>query len=880
MAVVAREIRKAKKFKAEPAFKKWLPYSQHVTDHVISTINGEFLTIFKLRGRTHDCASDADLLRWHRDLNYLFKQVSDEHVKYWTHQHHREVHDYPETEWKLAFARHFDNSYRQTFRSKPLMVNDLYLTVVYNPIGDIAQKVFSKFDRVSRQDLVDMQAEALHALDEISSQVLHNFSAYGIQRLGIYYRDGRGEVVREAGEDDESWLEATGLDAEAFEVDPEDLLAPAIEPNSSKEALAADEQIRNARAFSTALEWLSFLCNGEWTPVPVCRSQIREYLMENRPVSSMWGDVLQRRMIDRVDYMAGVEIVDYPDDETEPGQLNLLMEADFEYLLTQSFCPMSLGAAQDFLSKQQLSMLETRDKGRSQIQQLADAEDDVTSRRFVMGFHHATVHVWADSAKEVQKLARKVRGIMTQCGIKAGSVGLAAEAAFYATFPGNHALIPRPVPINSWNFLDFSSFHGFMSGKPNNNPWGPAVTMFKTTAGTPLFFNWHVTTMEEYSFGKRPPGNTLILGRVGAGKTTLLNALLTQSTKFNPRMFCYDKDRGMMPLVAALEGRYTVLKEGERTGWQPIQLEPTKANVAMVKRLLRVCAEITNGAPIDQNYVEQLGAAVDHVMVSGTIPKELRTMTAILRQVPLPARTSADQKLGLAELLRPWCNGGEHGWLFDNPADTLTFDTHDVFGFDLTDFIVAPDQPAPAARTPLLMYLFYRVRQSIDGTRRVIQVFDEFAQYLDDPYMDIEVKRGLKTDRKKDCIYVFSTQEPNDALESRIGKTITQQCVNKILLENPDADPDDYIKGLNLTPAEFQAFLAIPEFSRQFLVKQGSQSAMAMMDLRGMEKAISILSGTPDNADRLENIIAALGDSRPEVWLPKYWDAVLSKRSN
>ncbi|MCT7013895.1 AAA family ATPase, partial [Salmonella enterica] len=63
--------------------------------------------------------------------------------------------------------------------------------------------------------------------------------------------------------------------------------------------------------------------------------------------------------------------------------------------------------------------------------------------------------------------------------------------------------------------------------------------------------------MEEQSFGKRPPGHTLILGQTGAGKTTLLNALITQSSKFEPRVICYDKDRGMMPLVTSLEGRYT-----------------------------------------------------------------------------------------------------------------------------------------------------------------------------------------------------------------------------------------------------------------------------------------------------------------------------------
>jgi type IV secretion system protein VirB4 len=53
-------------------------------------------------------------------------------------------------------------------------------------------------------------------------------------------------------------------------------------------------------------------------------------------------------------------------------------------------------------------------------------------------------------------------------------------------------------------------------------------------------------------------------------------------------VICYDKDQGMMPLVTSLEGRYTVLREGESTGWQPAQIEPTTANVAMVKRLIRL----------------------------------------------------------------------------------------------------------------------------------------------------------------------------------------------------------------------------------------------------------------------------------------------------
>jgi len=52
----------------------------------------------------------------------------------------------------------------------------------------------------------------------------------------------------------------------------------------------------------------------------------------------------------------------------------------------------------------------------------------------------------------------------------------------------------------------------------------------------------------------------------------------------------------------------------------------------------------------------------------------------------------------------------------------------------------------------MLSYLFYRIRKSIDGKQPSLMVFDEFAQYLKDPVLEAEIKRGLKTDRKKYCL--------------------------------------------------------------------------------------------------------------------------------
>ncbi|MGV1121199.1 MULTISPECIES: VirB4 family type IV secretion/conjugal transfer ATPase [Xanthomonas translucens group] len=867
MAVTAREIKhdEALRFRKEPSLKKYIPYSYHVTDHVISTVGGEYLSVFKIRGRTHSCASNADLVHWHRDLNQMLKSIGNEHVKFWQHIHHRRVSEYRHAEFPSTFARMFDDNYGQSFSDVPLMVNDLYLTVLYNPVGDLTQKMLARFERPNAEALRELQADALASLEEIVDQLMGSMRPYGIERLGIYYRDERGAIVSGG----------TG-EIEGDDDDEGDLLAEVeIAP-----AQASAPETRHQYAFSTALEWLGFLANGQWSPVPVCKDRIQTYLMHNRPVSSFWGDVLQLRSDDEVFYSAAIEVRDY-DEATEPGQLNTLMEADFEFVLTQSFCCMSMQAARTFLTNQQKSMLETRDPSQSQIHGITAARDDVVSRRFIMGWHHLTLHVYGQTPKEAQQRARKARVMMNTCALIASPVGLASEAAYFAMLPGNQAWIPRPVPINSWNFLSFASFHNFMTGKPANNPWGEAVMLFKTVAGTPLFFNFHMTPEDEDSRGKRPPGSTLILGRIGSGKTTVLDALLTEATKFSPRMFIWDKDQGMYPMVKALGGRYTILRESEPSGFQPLQIAPNKRNIAFAKRLVRVLAETSLGSPIEHSDIEGISAAVEALMgEESLIPIELRNMTTLVQQLPNPYRTGTDDRPTLAALLKPWTRDGEHGWLFDNDRDLIDVTTHDINAFDITEFIVGKDQPQPPARTPMLLYLLYRVRESIDGSRACIQVFDEFAQYLDDPTMDLEIKRGVKTDRKKDCLYVFSTQEPNDALESRIGKTIMQAVVTKILLENPDADPDDYIKGLKLTPSEYQALVTIPENSRQFLIKQGSQSTLAQMKLVGMDREISVLSGTPDNAERLRRIIDQEGTDDPDIWLPKYWDAVLGAKTS
>jgi type IV secretion system protein VirB4 len=851
-------VKKRPSFRKEASVSdKYIQYSYHLTDHVISMKSGDLVSVFMIDGRTHDCASDSELINWHKDLNTLVKTVGTDQVEIWSHEHHHESTEYPEGKFSKTFPKLFDKYYRKILGDKKQLVTDLYLTVVYKQIGDKAQKFLSKFERPSKDDIQRMQDDALESIEDISDQLMESMKPYGIQRLGIYYRDSKGEEITSLSESEK---------AELLKVNKFDLFDEQV----SIEEETTD--FKNQHAFSKALEFLSFLCNMEWSLVPVCRDRISTYLMQNRTVSPVWGDVIQVRTIDHDFYTTAIEIRDY-EKETEPGALNLIKESDFEYLLTQSFSCIAESSAMTLLSHQEASLNETKDRGVSQILELGEAMDQLKARSFVMGYHHATVHVWDRSQHEVQRKARKMKVMMQQCGIVAGNVGLASEAAYFAKLPGNQQWAPRPVPINSWNFLHFSPFHNFLRGKPDQNPWGPAMTLYRSVSGSPIYMSPHVTPLGINSFRKRPPGHILMTGMTGEGKTTQLNAILAQATKFNPRIIAFDRDQGMQPFICSVGGEYRVLRQGMSSGFSPAQIEPTFRNIAMVKRLLTVCVEQTNNGPVENpESAVNLSEAVDAVMgPESQVPRESRDISQIYGYV-------TDEKMRV--LLHEWTRQGEHGWLFDNPKDVLDLNENDYFGFDLTEFLVAEDEVQPPTRTPLLMYLMSRVRDAIDGTRHFMQVFDEFHAYLDDPVLVRDIKRGIKTDRKKDCIYVFATQEPNDALASKIGRTVMSQTPTKFCLRDPEGVRGDY---RFLSDAEFNALKSIPENSRQFLLKQGQKSALATFnlyppsrsdaDIEVFDRIISVLSGEPQNAEIVESLVAKHGNN-PDAWLPEYWQTV------
>jgi len=68
------------------------------------------------------------------------------------------------------------------------------------------------------------------------------------------------------------------------------------------------------------------------------------------------------------------------------------------------------------------------------------------------------------------------------------------------------------------------------------------------------------------------------------------------------------------------------------------------------------------------------------------------------------------------------------------------------------------------------------------------------------------------------------------------------------------------------------------EESRMFLIKQGHQSMIGRLDLRGFDDELAIFSGSLDNIELLDEIIVQVGEN-PKDWLPVFHDRRKARKS-
>ncbi|NYT79235.1 VirB4 family type IV secretion/conjugal transfer ATPase [Alcaligenaceae bacterium] len=785
----------------------YVPYLHHVTDKIIASDNHEYLAVIKIGGRSADAASLADQHEWVEALHNVLRGLPFGKLGLYSHVIRRHVSEYPESHFPQPFAKQFDDNYRATFDSHGLMINELYLTVLIHPVSDALLGTVASLEKADPQRLAAWQAESIEDVNAALRALMAGFHRYDAQVLSI-------------------------VDREGF-------------------------------AFSEPAEFFAYLLSGQWQQVPVTRDYLYETLPSARPIFSRYGALGELRSVDDTRRFGMIEVRDYPE-EMRPGHLDPLMSSPHEFILTQSWGSFTGAAAKGITKRHRKLLIDSNDDAPGQLKQLSDVIESLTAGSLGLGDHHATLLIWGNDPETLRRSMANSIALLAERAIITKTLERGLEAAFWAQLPGNWQWRTRPVPITSYNLLDLSSFHNQLTGKPTGNPWGPAVTMFKTHTGSPYFFNYHSSLEEVDEEGKRRPGNTLIIGQTGTGKTVLQGMLLTQAQKFGATAVIYDKDEGMHVLVLALRGQYFTLKLGAATGWNPFQMEPTRRNVAFMRRLVTFLAEL-RGEPVTTAQAEQITKAIGQMVALHELHN--RSLSTLNTLLPNPYTETGPSSVHAR--LTAWCRGGEYGWVFDNPSDQLNLAApaghNPIFGFDLTELL--DDAKVRAAAT---MYLQHRVQGLHDG-RRIINLIDECQHPLQDAHFQADMQDAARTIRKKNGVMALSTQEPEAIAANPIGSSLIQQSATLIFLPNPKAKRETYINHFGLTESEFKLVKDLGEASRRFVIKQGANVTVAELDLSQCEDALLVFSGSSDMAELAQATIAQNGED-PHNWLPMYLD--------
>jgi type IV secretion system protein VirB4 len=779
---------------------RFVPFSSLVSAHDVITRGGDYLRVWRLDGVAFECADEHLIAERHEALCSLLRNLAGGQWAVWTHRLHRLVGDALQDPAAPGFARDLSLAYHAKLGECRMMSNELYLTLVYRPNISRLSRALQSTQR-SRAAIAEAQADALRIMEERSALVGRVLRGFGPQLLGSRTHGGR--------------------------------------------------------RYSEVAEFLGYLVNGCWRPVPLAAGPLYRTLPTAR--LSFGGEKLELRHGDRHRCAALVDIKEYAD-AVEPGILNALLYEDSEFIETQSFSILPRREALRALTLQRDQLIASDDVVASQIADMDLALNELGDGQFCMGEYHYSLVVFGNDgegslADAGRRAAQAIGAVGEASSLQMSPVDLVADAAWFAQMPGNWQWRPRESKLSSRAFAALASGHNFARGKRDGNPWGEALALLRTPSGQPFYLNLHSSPYGEDSADKKLPGNTLIIGSTGVGKTTLEMFLLTLTRKWDPapRLVLFDLDRGCEIAIRALGGRYLTLEAGKPTQLNPLQRDPTPARIQFWEQLIRTCIETTALPllPADER------AIADAVKAVAMMPPALRRFSTVRQNLPKAGENSLYERLGR------WCEGGALGWVFDQADDQLLdLDTASVIGFDTTEFLDLPE-----VRTPVMLYLLHVMDELVNG-ERLIYVISEFWKALDHEIFSDFAKQKQKTIRKQNGLGIFDTQSPSDVLRHPIGRTMVEQSVTKIFLANPEAVREEYVEGFGLSEAEFGIVRSLgAQGGRRFLVKQGHASAICELDLSGLDDFVTVLSATTDNVALLDTVRERHGKD-PFQWLP------------
>lgn len=402
----------------------------------------------------------------------------------------------------------------------------------------------------------------------------------------------------------------------------------------------------------------------------------------------------------------------------------------------------------------------------------------------------------SDPEKLAPAAAKAEECLLLSGGSVVEQTGFSALFSWLSIIPGNSkAYSLWTQRVSNENYADMS----WLFGPPVGERWNShldaeCLTVLESRLGTQYGLNLHRSP----SGGRPESGHFMVTGKPRSGKSFLSASVLEQYQKYGPFTVVFDTTSGFRILTERFGGAYFQIgrRDGETT-INPFCLPETAENCDFLFSLIRMMIEADKDGHLSSDEVGILHGQIGEVY-------GLRESRRCLGELALPRR--------LANRLARWRNGGQYGYLFDNPLDTLQFGTWTAFEF--------PDmRNDPEALDTLMYYATVRCDREVRARspQPGIIFLDEGWEFLRREDSKSFLVRAAKAWPKLNAVLGIATHSLYD-MDDRSVRAIMESCVTRIHASNPDINEKEWQDAFHLTPAE-TAIIRGLEPQREYLVQ-------------------------------------------------------------
>ena len=585
-----------------------------------------------------------------------------------------------------------------------------------------------------------------------------------------------------------------------------------------------------------------------------------DYFLYDSDLSGQWNPRVGKKHI-RI-----VSIHDYSK-KTDPGMFDEINSLNFEYRFVVRLQFLDKLDARKIMKNyeqkwdqkqktfMQMAIEEITKKESPKVDQTAVENADSIADGIVyldqdevgFGYYTLTIVVADESEDRVITKAGEIKSIINKREFTAAIEDINSVEAWFGSLPGMFFHNVRRAHVSTINMVHMAPNSDIWPGeKRNRHLQGPPLLYCDTENSVPFRLSLHDGDV----------GHAMVIGPTGAGKSVLLNTLEAYFTKYDGRLFIFDKSASSRVITAAMGGNfYNLGLETDELSFQPLARIDDENERSWAAEWINSYLKLEN-YPVDPASKDMVWQALCSL---SELPVNQRTISVF---------SSIIQDQGIRQALVPLTREGSFGKLFDSNQDKFGEGKWQVFEMETLMNI-------PSIVPPTLDYLFHRIEGQLqekpaDGKSwpPAMIVLDECWLYLKNPVFAAKIREYFKDMRKRNCGIVIATQNLSDIMTNQdFADTIINNCPTKIFLPNLNASNETNLhlyKLFGLNEAQIQIIKqARPKHDYYF--SQSGHFRKFQLALQPSELAVLAATSKDDQA-KITEILREFPNEVIERW--------------